>query len=477
MKENTTIVARKNEVARLRKLLTSKESELVAVLGRRRVGKTFLVKQVYAKEMLFKITGLEDAPKKEQLENFAIALSEAKGQKDIMAAPKTWVAAFQKLKEFIEENRTNEKKVIFFDELPWLASIRSGFIQAFDNFWNSWAVDKNLIVVICGSAATWMITNIIDSNGGLHNRVTKKIHLDPFTLTEVEKYFKSKAINLPRYEIASLYMALGGIPYYIKEVEKGDTAATAIDRICFGKKAHLYGEFNKLYKALFKNYEDHIAVVKALAKKHKGLSRNELLGITKLASGGGFSLILRELEESSFITSYKPFGKKERDTLYRLTDEYSLFYLDFIEKNSTNEGIWLKQYTSTSVKTWNGYVFESLCMKHIAPIKKMLGISGIYTEESSFFHSGNSIADGFQIDLLIDRNDNAINLCEMKFYNTEYVFTADNAKKLRQKKANFIALTNTKKQVITTLITTYGLTLNAHSSIVDNCLKLDALFE
>lgn len=356
-KSPSLLVAREQEVKILRHLLISKESELVAVLGRRRVGKTFLIKQVYEKEMLFKITGIEDATTAEQLENFADSLKESYGIKGEIKTPTNWSEAFRNLKQFIEERKTNVKKVIFFDELPWLASSRSGFIQAFDHFWNSWAVDKKIVVVICGSAATWMITNIVDNKGGLHNRITKKIHLEPFTLVEVEKYFKSRSITLPRYEIVSIYMALGGIPYYLKEIGRGDTAAKAIDRICFGKKAPLHGEFNKLYKSLFTNYTDHIKVVKALAKKHKGLSRNEILSLTKLPSGGAFSMILRELEESSFITSYMPFDKKERDKLYRLTDEYSSFYIDFIENSNAEAGMWLKKYDSPTVRIWSGFAF------------------------------------------------------------------------------------------------------------------------
>jgi AAA+ ATPase superfamily predicted ATPase len=475
--EESKVIGRSEEVEILNSLLKTNESELVAVIGRRRVGKTFLVKKTYQKHLIFKLTGIQDASKAEQLENFSTALSEASQSKIEIKQPKNWIAAFKMLKIFINSKATTTKKVIFLDELPWLASPRSGFLQAFDHFWNSWAVDQNVIVVISGSAATWMITNILEHKGGLHNRVTKTIRLYPFTLSEVEKYFQSKNINLPRYDILSIYMAIGGVPYYIKEVIKGDSAVTAINRICFGKNAHLFGEFDKLYKSLFTNYHDHIAVIRALAKKHKGLTRNEILQVTKLSSGGAFTHVLRELEESSFIESYLPYGKKERDTIYRIYDEYSLFYIDFIERNKNNDEFWIKNSNAITLKTWSGYSFESICIKHIKPIKKALGISGVMTEQYSYFQPKSEQGDGFQIDMLIDRLDNAVNICEMKYYNTEIILNADTAKKIRLRKANFMEATRTKKQVMTTLITTYGLVKNLHSSVIDQCLTMDVLFD
>ncbi|HMP28320.1 MAG TPA: ATP-binding protein [Saprospiraceae bacterium] len=475
--EESKVIGRFEEVKILNNLLKTNESELVAVIGRRRVGKTFLVKKTYEKQMIFKLTGIQDASKKEQLENFSIALSEAYQSNVELKQPKSWLTAFNMLKTFINNKTTKTKKVIFLDELPWLASSRSGFLQAFDHFWNSWAVDQNIIVVISGSAATWMITNVLEHKGGLHNRVTKTIKLYPFTLSEVEEYFKSKNINLPRYDILSIYMAIGGIPYYIKEVVRADSAVSAINRICFGKNAHLFGEFDKLYKSLFTNYQDHIAVIRALAKKHKGLTRNEILKETKLSTGGAFTLVLRELEESSFIESYRPYGKKERDTLYRIYDEFSLFFIDFIERNKNNDEFWIKNSNVTSVKTWSGYSFESVCIKHIKPIIKALGISGISTEQFSFYKPKSEHGEGFQIDMLIDRLDNAINICEMKYYNTEIILNADTSKMIRLRKANFIAATKTKKQVMTTLITTYGLVQNLHSSVIDQCITMDVLFD
>lgn len=473
---NSQISCRDKEMATLHSLLQTNESELVAVLGRRRVGKTFLIRKSFEKELIFSLTGIRDASKAEQLENFSGALTDAYGMKIGLKRPQSWTEAFNQLKDFISSHKQKAKKVIFLDELPWLASPRSGFLQAFDHFWNSWAVNQHVVVVICGSAATWMITEVINSKGGLHNRITKKLHLEPFTLIQTEKYFKEKGITLPRLDIITIYMAIGGIPFYLREIQRGDTASMAIDRLCFGKGASLLGEFENLYRALFTNYKYHIEVIRALATKWKGLTRNEILQKTSISTGGGFSLILRELEESSFIASYKPFGKKERETLYRLTDEYSLFYLTFIENAKSGQGSWMKKAGTPQVKTWCGYAFESICFKHIGAIKEALGIAGIYTEESSFIKQKDDETPGFQIDMLIDRADNAINICEAKFYHSEYVLTAVEAEKMRKKRAYFQASTGTSRQLINTLITTYGLISNQHSSTVEKVLTMDSLF-
>jgi len=470
------VSGRECEKGRLLNMLKDTESDLLAVFGRRRVGKTYLIREIYKKNLVFNITGLKDATKSQQLKNFTTQINEAYSMQAKISPPKDWQDAFNIIKEYIGGLKQKSKKVLFFDEFPWLASPRSGFIQAFDHFWNSWAVQQNILVVICGSAATWMIQNIVNNKGGLHNRVTAKINLQPFSLKETQQYFKDRNITLPPYEIVSIYMALGGIPFYLRNIQKGESAIQAIDRICFGKNAILYNEFENLYKALFSNYESHVEVIKVLAKKRIGMTRLQILKETKLQSGGTFTLILRELEESSFISSYKPYGKKERDTLYRLTDEYSLFYLSFIQKKGLQKGTWLKLALSQSAKSWSGYTFESICYKHTHSIRKALGIDGIYTEESSIVHKKNDESPGFQIDLLIDRADNTINICEAKYYNTEYLLTAKEAEHLRVRKKLFETVTKTRKQIITTMITTYGLVENKHSHSIDKLLTLESLF-
>jgi len=475
-----SLIGREKEISRLNEALASNESELISVIGRRRVGKTFLIESVFAEKMDFAITGIQKASKKEQLENFVASINLFAKTPILVAAPKSWLEAFRLLMLLLEGQHAKQKKVIFFDELPWLVSHRSGFLKAFDFFWNSWAVKNNVVIVICGSAASWMIKKVVNNKGGLHNRITKRIKLKPFTLNETEQFLQHRNLKLDRYQLAELYMVTGGIPHYLKEVKRGESIAQNIDRMCFDPSTGiLFDEFAQLYPALFDEAENHIAIVRALALRSLGLTRKEIIKITGITNGGGLTKTLEELQLSDFISEYSPFGKKKRETLYRLTDEYSLFYLKFIEPlKKEGTGVWESYRKTSAYKTWSGYAFENLCLKHITPIKKTLGISGIFSNQASFYSKGKDGMQGCQIDLVIDRDDNVVNVCEVKFSNTEYIITKTYANDLRRKTALFKHYTKTKKQIFLTLISTYGLLPNQHSiSVVDRELKLDALFE
>lgn len=477
MKKN--LIGREREREILTEALQSNEPEMVAVIGRRRVGKTFLIKQVYEEEILFEVTGLQDADLKKQLANFSFALSRHSGSRVPLKTPANWLEAFQMLVLQLDQLPEEPKKVVFFDEVPWLASKKSDFLTGLGFFWNSWAVNRNIVVVICGSAASWMIEKVVNNRGGLHNRITRRIFLEPFNLAETEAYLQSRNIHFNRYQIVELYMALGGIPHYLKEVKGGKSAVQNIDSICFSKEGLLREEFSRLYPALFANAEKHIAIIRALATSRQGLARQKTIQLAGLSEGGNTSKVLLELERSGFISSYFPFGKKKKGKLYRLTDEYSLFYLQFMEDKS-HEGTqtWHHLSQTQEYKTWSGYAFENICLKHIPQIKKALGIAGVYSRSSSFIKKGTDTEKGTQIDLLIDRNDKVINLFEIKFYNAELSISSDYAQALREKVRVFQEATNTRKHIMVTLITTFGLKPNKHSlGLVDQALDLDSLFE
>jgi AAA+ ATPase superfamily predicted ATPase len=472
------MLGREYESARLIEALATGQSELIAIIGRRRVGKTFMVKTVFEKQLRFYQTGMNNGPKEEQLLHFSEKLTEYGKGNIPLKTPETWSEAFGQLKLHLLGYKGKTKQVIFFDEIPWLATHKSGFLEALDYFWNDWASTANIVVVICGSAASWMLEHIVNNKGGLHNRITKLIRLNPFTLSETKTYLVSRGIQLDHYQLSQIYMAMGGIPHYLKEIKPGESAIENINRICFEKDGLLRNEFPNLYAALFDHAHNHIEIVKALAQKWKGLTRQEIIDATKFTNGGGLTKVLTELEESGFISTILPFGKKKRETLYRLSDEYTLFYLAFIEKtNAANKETWLSISKSASYHAWAGYAFESLCLKHVAKIKEALGISGTFSNESGYTLKGTKEQPGTQIDLLIDRDDRAINVCEMKFSNTEFLITKEYAKSLRTKKEIFRQATGTKKLLITTLITTYGLIPNDNSiGLVDKLVTADALF-
>ena len=354
--------------------------------------------------------------------------------------------------------------MLFFDEFPWIETRKSGFLKAFDHWWNTHASKfPNLKVVICGSAASWMIEKIINNKGGLHNRVTQSIRLLPFTLGDTEAYLKSRGIVLEKYSILQLYMAMGGIPHYLRNVDPGESPAQVIDKLCFAKDGILKREFANLYTALFSNAENYELVIRTLAKKKTGFTRNEIIQETGLSSGGTITKILNDLEESGFITAYIPFQKNKNDSIYKLTDEYSLFYLKFIENAKDNEsGAWLRQYNTNTYVTWSGFSFEAVCLKHILQLRRSLGIEGVRTHAAAWRYTPEKGEQGAQIDLLLDRQDRCINVCEIKFSGAEYVIDKKYASELDNKINVFRSQTKTKHTLFPTIITTFGTKRNEY---------------
>lgn len=473
------LVGREEEKALLLKIERSGEPELVAVYGRRRVGKTFLIRSVFSESLIFEFSGMHHAKLNEQLESFSQTLARASNSLPL-AKPENWLNAFSILTDYLTPLIRKQRRVIFFDEFPWIDTPRSGFLRAFENFWNTWASrQQNLVVIICGSAAAWMIRKVINNRGGLHNRVTRRIRLLPFTVKETAAFLKAKKINLNNYQILQLYMVMGGIPQYLKEIETGESAIQAIDRICFTKDGLLHDEFKNLYHSLFDNADSHMEIIRVLAKKGSGLSRNEIIKQSKLTSGGGATKLLDELSESGFITPYIPFNRTSKDSIYKLTDEYSLFYIKFIENSRTRgEGTWIKFSRGASWAGWSGIAFESICMKHISSIKKALGIENVYTEASPWRYRPKPAEEGTQIDLLIDRQDMCINICELKFSINNFEMTKGYAAELENKLSVFRSQTRTRKTLFLTMITTYGIkNSDKYAGLVQQEVTMDALFQ
>ena len=474
------IIGRIEEQQILEQTLKSREAELIAIYGRRRVGKTHMVRKFFQKHIIFEFSGVHDATLKEQLTNFRNTLTEVMRLPVPPATPSNWTEAFQILRNYAEPLLKKSKCVIFLDEFPWLSSAKSGFLSAFEFFWNSWgSKQNNLIFAICGSAASWMIQKVVNNKGGLHNRITKKIRLLPFTLAETSEYLKHNNINLDRYQVIQLYMALGGIPQYLKEILPGQSAAQNIDRICFTKDGILQNEFNNLYQSLFAGAGKHISIVRVLAAKSSGLTRKEIIAACGLSTGGTATLLLEELTESGFISAYVPFEKNVRDSIYKLSDEYSMFYIKFIENSrATGAGTWIKLSAGSSWRSWSGTAFESVCLKHTKEIKAALGIAGVYTEESAWRYVPGKGEPGAQIDLLYDRQDFCISICEMKFSNTTFTIDKVYAAELAQKRDVFKNKTKTPKTIFIVMVTTFGTTDNSYKiSLVQNDIKLEALFK
>ena len=472
-------IGRKKELEALRAILESDRSEFVAVYGRRRVGKTLLIRAASRDKFSFFVTGLFERPRSEQLTNFAIAL-ERSSHSGNLSPRKNWPLAFYDLSRYLE-SLPKGKKIVFIDELPWMDTPKSGFVSALDNFWNGWAILRDDIkLIVCGSATSWMLDNIIHETGGLHKRLTATMQVAPFNLCEMENFLIQKGFSYSRMQICECYMIMGGIPYYLSLLDKGQSVAQNIDRLIFEENAPLRGEFKEIFQALYRKSENHKKVMAAIATRGTGLTRREILSLTGLENNGAFSKILEEIEECGFIRSYEPFGntrkdsneKEKADSLYQMVDPFSLFHFRFIQGNSyRDQKFWSSSFNSPVHNVWSGLAFEMLCLNNIQQIKRALGISGVNSIACSWRADRKA-----QIDLLLDRKDDTVSVFEMKYSNTEFAFSSDEAEKLARRIDAFVSDTRTRKSIIVTLVTPFGLKQNANSERVQSVITLEDLF-
>lgn len=468
---------REEEKRVLLSLLESEKSEFVAVYGRRRVGKTFLVRETFNYKFAFQHTGLQDANIKEQLEEFANSLIIA-GMKKVKR-PKNWSQAFFMLGQHLN-TLPEGKKVVFIDELPWLDAPNSKFVSALDHFWNGWATArKDIVLVVCGSATSWIMDKIVMNYGGLHNRLTEQIFLRPFTLHECELYAQQRNLGMSRRNILESYMILGGIPFYWDMLRKDLSWAQNIDRMFFYPEGKMRNEFEALYRSLFRRPQSYIDVVSALGTKKAGMTRNELIAALGEDNGGSLTKILRELEQCGFIRSFNSIGKAKKESLYQLIDNFTLFYFKFMADGLINEkDYWSRTISKPIYNAWSGLAFERVCFQHIDQIKRALGISGIISNVYSWVYIPKDQEEkGAQIDMLIDRDDNVINVCEMKFSQGEYELTEKYDLELRNKVGTFQSKTKTRKGVSLVMITSYGLKHNAWANGIQSQITMDDLFQ
>jgi AAA+ ATPase superfamily predicted ATPase len=477
------LIGRKKEIQVLKKISKSSKAELVVLYGRRRIGKTFLIREFFSQQncLFFQATGLQNGVLKKQLHNFADAMSQIFTHGIQINTPASWSDCFRTLNQFIESTNDNRQTVIFMDEVPWMATRKSGFLEALDYYWNHyWSARSNFVLVICGSSASWLIKNIIYNKGGLHNRCTCEIKLDPFDLEETQEYLLSRSIKFSKRYILELYMALGGIPYYLNYVEKGRSIAENIQNIFFDKKAPLKEEFTKLFNSLFNEAGAYIELIELISQKKEGLSRAEIESLSKLSPGGGrLTERLDDLERTNFIEAHMPWDK-QRGEYFKVIDEFSLFYIYWISSKKTKtlpEDYWLKQIEKPIYNVWAGYAFEAVCYKHIDKIIKALNIKTAENISSWRLVSRKDEIQGAQIVLLIDRSDDAVTICEIKYTDKIFTINKSYAENLRRKIKVFMERTQTKKQVFLAIVSANGLKKNSYADeLVTNEITLDDLF-
>ncbi len=471
------IIGRKREKDSLMQCLMSKRPEFVVVYGRRRVGKTYLVREYFNRQFSFYTTGLTDEKTKGQLRAFYESLI-AYGS-DAKTAPKDWFEAFSLLRQLLENKKVfrepiNNKRVVFLDELPWMDTARSDFKSALDYFWNSWgSAQEDLVLIVCGSATSWIINNLLTSKKGFHNRVTRRIQLLPFSLRECEELLEYNDIVMPRSQIIESYMVFGGIPLYLNMLDQRLSLAQNINEMCFKEYGELHDEYHNLFYSLFDKPEKHIAILEALSKKKEGITRTELTMDKSIGGGSVLTKNLRELEECGFIRRFTNYTKDEKDALYQVIDPFTLFSIKFIKNKKVTS--WNEYINSPGYNSWRGNAFEIVCLNHIEQMKAALGISGI--ESSEFSWRSTKLDKGAQIDLIIDRKDGVINLCEMKYTNEDYILNKEETDKLQNRLSVFQKETESKKAIHITLVTSGGIKTNKYTSIIQRVITGEDLFE
>lgn len=469
------MIGRENEVKVLEDCLKSNESQFIAVYGRRRIGKTMLVREAYAGRFAFLHTGLANVGMADQLAAFRDALCEyglADGDE-----LHSWREAFGLLKKLLMASK-QEKKIVFIDEMPWMDTPRSGFVSALEYFWNNWAAwEKNIVLVICGSATSWIIKKVIRNRGGLHNRVTRQICLRPFTLRECEQYSRSRQFPFSRQEIIAVYMILGGVPYYWSLLNGAESVAQNVDRLFFAPEGELRLEFFSLYKSLFRNAAPHLKIVEALSGRKCGMVREEIMSATGLCAGGKITTALEELEECGLIRRYQAFGKRSRDALYQLMDNFTLFHLKFASARNRHEARhWTESLDTSEQNVWSGLAFERVCLQHIDQIRKAMGISGMLTSVCSWSCRGDGEKKGAQVDLVIDRRDRLVDLCEIKYSTHPFKVTLAMNDELRRKRWRFAEETKTRRGLRTVLIAAEGVANGSYRGEFHTLVTGDDLF-
>ncbi len=477
------IIGRKKEIGELKQQYLSHKAEFVAVYGRRRVGKTYLIDEALKGKITFRHAGLSPIDEKgasnnlkQQLQHFYQSLQLHGMRKS--HCPKNWLEAFFMLEQYLQAIDTGKRQVVFLDELPWMDTPRSGFIIALESFWNTWACHRsNIMLVVCGSVNSWMLDNLVNNHGGLYGRTTYEIKLSPFALNECELFYKSRGLRMSRYDIAQANMILGGVPYYMNYLQRGKSLAQNIDELFFTRNARLKNEFTRLFESVFSNPEQIMRIVRFLATRRSGYKRDEIAKAIQTNNNGELTKWMNALVASDFVEGYTPFGESKRYTYYKLIDPFCLFYLRFVEgQKEMDSEFWMHNVLSPKINAWRGYAFEDLCLRHISQIKQTLQIGGISSTQSAWAIVGDKEQEGVQIDLLIVRKDKIVNLCEMKFYSEDFVISKSYHQKLVHRTNLLLEHLPRKSAIHSVLITTYGLAYNEYSSDFMHIVTLDDLF-
>lgn len=474
------IIGRKAEQRDLDEWCHSAKPELICVYGRRRVGKTYLVQNAFEGQFAFFATGSDDRRNAVQLKAFHAALRRAGCAE--RTVPQDWFEAFNRLRLALEQpdvvRASCGRRVVFLDEFPWLAAKRSDFLAAFSDFWNGWAsCQSDLVVIICGSATSWIVKNILENTASMYNRVTRQLYVAPFDLHDVEEMTQSLRLGWSRDAVLQCYLVFGGLPYYLDMLDRRKSLSQNIDALCLGTNAPLRREVPLLMEASLGNAPLHRAILRELAQSKVGIRRMDLANRVEGGTTGSFKRALDDLEKCGYIRCYTNRYERRKPSVYQLVDPFLLFGFRFmVDRAPDGHGLvsWKDFERTPAYYAWRGNAFEIACVNHTRQIKHAIGISAVKTED--FPWSSSTSEPGAQIDMVIERADGVTNLCEMKYTDGPFVADREFEEDMARRRRVFQIESATKNTVQSVLVCPQGLRPNTHSWDIAHVVDIDDLF-
>ena len=494
------MIGRKKEIKLLNEICDLEESSLVAIYGRRRIGKTYLVNHMFKKYrqdcLFFEFTGAYDGDKRGQIDNFIDQVYEWFYVEPSFEI-KSWSDAFRFLKRTIDKEikkrDSNEKVIVFLDEVPWIdRSNKGGFLSALGYFWNTWCEPReNVVLILCGSNSSWIRDKILkNARGSLYQRVTHQISMYPFDLKETKAYLlEQKGFMIDNKTVTDIYMIFGGVAKYLSFLNPNESSAENIDRVFFSIHGSMYREYDELFSSLFADKSDYYkSVIELLCTRRSGFSLSDISKAFNEKLGGKLRLAIAELEECGFIKGLSKYGNSVRGVNYMIVDPYILFHHKWIKGFSRNDiatlpnNYWLHKSSSQSYAVWSGYAFEIVVMVNIRLYLNAIGRLGFFSGVYHWQHMAKSEDEqGAQIDMVVNYGNNIFDILECKYYNSEYVISKEYAKNIKNKLSMFKKYglySKQKSELRLVFLTSYGVKMNAEAhSLNISRVCLDDLFE
>lgn len=409
-------VGRELELKKLRAIGEADEPSIVVVYGRRRVGKTELLEQAFRHRNILKFEGIEGLSEKDQYANAMRQLAKYVGE-DLLT--KVQITSWSEFFDLVARYTKEGTWTIYLEELQWLANYESKLLSELKYAWdNQFRRNPKLLLILCGSAPSFMLEKVVHSKA-LYNRSQHEIHLQELSISETKLFLKNRSDR----EIFNAYLSVGGIPEYLKWVDKESSVFQGLCTHAFTSGSFFSREFEKIFTSSLANNKHYREIIETLSRC-KFLSREELAEKLKLTSGGTLSILLTDLEKCGFISKYCPYNLSNSSNVirYAIADNYLHFYFNFIRpiqskiENGDYNEVPQSAIKMDSYAKWLGFAFERWCRKYSRVIAKILGFSGVQYRSGAYFSRATNKKDpGYQIDLVFDRADKVYTICEMKY--------------------------------------------------------------